>query len=1199
MPCLIAVFRSMFRCVLFSTLLALAAPAVLAATYTFRSDSYSWESTTTTLSWDRLCTSFPGDDDQATITFTGGFTFSFAGTAYSSVRVLANGSLQFGADTGFFRTYTNTTLPAGVPRASGACANTNTARALVVYWTDLNPSAAGSGGVTWQQKGTAPNRYVVVSWNAVYQYNTSTPYTFQVILYENGEFKYQYGNANATGSNATIGVQVSDSDYTLYAYNSGYNANGTAIRWSVASATATRLADYRFDEFTYNGTIGEVRDSSGNAHHGVRVGTEATTASGYICRGLSIPANVNSTALAVDTQVPPGAIIGNSGSLSFFVSSNVSWTSATAAMLMDATSSSTRPFYLMRNGGGALRFVVTDSAGTTLIATTAANSTGAGTWVHVAATWRLAAGSNQSTVRIYIDGALAATTTGTTNGTLEPSLPSLYAGDARGTGTPAGATTNSANGTLDELRLYNFEIGVAEIALDRANAHSCAPPVDHYELSLPTSGISCLASTVTVTACSDSGSPCSNRASSVNGTTAALAASGLATVTPLVTFDSTGQATATLSHPTAADGTVVSVTLSGEQTAASFPRQCCPNGASCAAANSCSITFNTAGFVVASAANGASTTVPAQTAGTGSAGYFLRAVQSNTSTGTCTAALTGSNTVDWAYQCNNPTTCSSGNRVTLTANAAGTIAANPNTGVSSTTSVAMTFDGSGNAPFSFKHSDVGQITLVAGKAASGSLLSALSGRSNAFVVKPAGFVLSGIRCSSYVAGQCATSAIATPGSNPAAASASGTAFLPAGASFSATVTAVNSSGVATPNYGRETTPEGVKLTANLVAPSGGNAATLTNPTAFGSFTAGVASGSTFQWGEVGIITLTPSVGDGDYLGAGDVTGTTSGNVGRFYPANFALSAGSATHRANLSCAPASTFSYLGENFRLAVTLTARNAGGGTTLNYGGSFAKFDPTAASAWNLAGVSGSTVFTTASTRLSLGAATGSWSSGVLTGATITAAALRASTPDGPFNASFGVAPTDSDGVALASFDLASVPSGSADRGTVATLPLRFGRLRLSNATGAADRPLALPASAQYWDGSSFVIHTLDSCTTVPASAVNFGNLRRTLTTADTAVSSPIALSSGLGSLKLAAPGGGRSGTADIALSLGSSATDVSCLQTWTPAAGDAATAGANLAFLRGAWCSASYAQDPSARATFGRQRDPGQTVYRRENF
>ena len=61
-----------------------------------------------------------GDDDKATISFTGGFRFRFAGTDYSSVRVLSNGMLQFGSDTGFYRNYTNTTLPAGPASARSA-----------------------------------------------------------------------------------------------------------------------------------------------------------------------------------------------------------------------------------------------------------------------------------------------------------------------------------------------------------------------------------------------------------------------------------------------------------------------------------------------------------------------------------------------------------------------------------------------------------------------------------------------------------------------------------------------------------------------------------------------------------------------------------------------------------------------------------------------------------------------------------------------------------------------------------------------------------------------------------------------------------------------------------------------------------------------------------------------------------------------
>ena len=138
-----------------------------------------------------------------------------------------------------------------------------------------------------------------------------------------------------------------------------------------------------------------------------------------------------------------------------------------------------------------------------------------------------------------------------------------------------------------------------------------------------------------------------------------------------------------------------------------------------------------------------------------------------------------------------------------------------------------------------------------------------------------------------------------------------------------------------------------------------------------------------------------------------------------------------------------------------------------------------------------------------------------------TITANAARATTPDGPFSASFGIAPVDSDGVAMAAFDLASASGGSNDRTAVGVLALRFGRLRLANAVGSQTRALALPVTVQSWTGTAFDTNALDSCTSVPAAAVSFGNLRRTLTIADTAVTgSSVALAAGLGRLTLSAP-------------------------------------------------------------------------------
>lgn len=723
-----------------------------------------------------------------------------------------------------------------------------------------------------------------------------------------------------------------------------------------------------------------------------------------------------------------------------------------------------------------------------------------------------------------------------------------------------------------------------------ALASALGPPVatvsiNHYQVQLPSTSISCAASTVTVTACTNASSPCTSPATTVNGQTATLATSaGTLSSTSLV-FNSAGVATATLRHPAAADGSSVSVTLSGESTAAAQPRRCCPDGASCSAANSCATTFRTAGFIFAASNGGASTTLPAQTAGTASATYFLRAVRTGTSTQACEAALTGAQNVDWGYECLNPGTCASSNLLQVNGGTATTVARNNSGSSSSRIAVAMTFDSAGSAPFSFTHADVGQLRLHASRAVGGATL---SGSSNSLVVRPARFALSDIR-------QTASPNTANPGASNAA----GARFIAAGEAFSATLTAQTSTGATAPSYGRESPAEGVVLNATLVQPSGGTAGTLANATIAGaSFSNGVATATTLAYSEVGIVTLTPAVADGDYLGAGAVSGTASGNVGRFVPARFAVSGGSVTHRSGLACSPASSFSHLGENFRLGLTLTAQNSSGATTTNYQGDFARFASGTPAGWRLAGISSGNAFTVDNARLSLGSSSGSWAAGVLA-ATLTAQVTRPGTPEGPHDASFGVAPVDSDGVATTGLNLATTaPFTTSDRASVATVALRHGRLRLASAIGPADRPLALQLAAQFWNGSAWAPNTLDSCTAVPASALNFGGLSGTLTTADTAALGAVTLNEGRAQLRLAAPGGGLRGSYSVALSLGATAANNACLQPWSPGTGDAATAGAQLGFLRGAWCGSGSDHDPAARASFGRASSDGHLVFRQEN-
>lgn len=548
---------------------------------------------------------------------------------------------------------------------------------------------------------------------------------------------------------------------------------------------------------------------------------------------------------------------------------------------------------------------------------------------------------------------------------------------------------------------------------------------NHYELSLPTSGIACLATPVTVTACANSSSPCTSAYAAASGKTATLAASGGTLGATTVTFNASGVATTTLAYPAATEGAVVAVTLSGEQTAASSPRKCCPDGANCFAANNCSTIFSTAGFIFSTAANGSVATIGNQIAGTRSAtDYYLRAVKSSTTTKACEAALTGSTAVNLGYSCSNPTSCTSGNYMNLT----------PYDGTTEKTtvgvpagggSVTLYFDANGNAPLKFNYLDVGSIAFSASKVAGGALLSSLSGTSNNFVVRPYALVLSGIKCTTASADYCGAGALAlgppkTPGDNPGATTAAGSpTFIRAGHPFSVTVTAQAEGGSATPNFGKETVPEWVKLTpalhtglgltanpsidrtttgginagsstltvadsvgyatADRIRVAGAGAAgadlvttvaavpsatsiTLSAPAAttvagaevnymFPAFSGGSATGSNFTWDEVGILTLTPAIGDGNYLGAGSVTGTASDPVGRFYPHHFSVDAALVT-RSDLLSKFASTTGAIDAGTSALTVASATGINIGHALRIAGAGSAGAPLGAIVANVAG-------------------------------------------------------------------------------------------------------------------------------------------------------------------------------------------------------------------------------------------------------
>ncbi|MDH3531990.1 MAG: hypothetical protein OEO82_03615, partial [Gammaproteobacteria bacterium] len=206
----------------------------------------------------------------------------------------------------------------------------------------------------------------------------------------------------------------------------------------------------------------------------------------------------------------------------------------------------------------------------------------------------------------------------------------------------------------------------------------------------------------------------------------------------------------------------------------------------------------------------------------------------------------------------------------------------------------------GQAVVTAKYKDVGRIRINVkdDSLAHPDLPNGIRGATAGFVVKPDHFELTNIEDS-----------LGNP--NPAAADAAGPAFVAAGEAFSVTATAYDAEGDVTPNYGQESIPETVRLTAGLVDPAAGDNPPLGMPTGFGPFAAGQAVGNSFSWPEVGIVTLLPSVGDGSYLDAGDVPGLASGNVGRFHAHHFTATLNTPTFATGCS---GGSFTYIGEVF---------------------------------------------------------------------------------------------------------------------------------------------------------------------------------------------------------------------------------------------------------------------------------------------
>jgi hypothetical protein len=155
-------------------------------------------------------------DDSTSGAIPIGFNFRFFANTYTQLAISSNGFLSF-----------NTAIGSGCCSGQTIPFVDSYQDIIAASWVDLNPSLGGS--ITYQTRGTMPNRTFVVSYSAVPFYSGAASITTQIILFEsNGHIQihttsqpepsfhtFTQGVENATGTTAYFISGRVAADYTL------------------------------------------------------------------------------------------------------------------------------------------------------------------------------------------------------------------------------------------------------------------------------------------------------------------------------------------------------------------------------------------------------------------------------------------------------------------------------------------------------------------------------------------------------------------------------------------------------------------------------------------------------------------------------------------------------------------------------------------------------------------------------------------------------------------------------------------------------------------------------------------------------------------------------------------------------------------------------------------------------------------------
>ena len=1137
-------------------------------------------------------------DDDGTAPINLGFNFAFGATVYTQVRINSNGRLQFGNNYCGYGTQTigpPPTYPYNYPNAS----MDNTMR---VYGADFCPNSAaangsptcpgypGSGRVTYATLG-APNRFVV-TWSQMPEWNSGgSLFNVQMILYETGDFVYQYKNiANVSQGVGQIGYQLSTTDYVVADITTINSIAYNSLRFFKPTPP---LAEYRLDECS--GTT--AADTSGNGYNGTLVGGMSVASTGRICTADSLDGSTGYIGLPANFPKLGSAV----GYTNFTIAS---WIKSTDASIGNQSiyvddQDVTNGFYISLGDGGAgtVRFFSHKVSPDNFDSPAVVSS---GNWYFVVATHDV--GATKRRLIIYdAGGNLVSDTSQTYTGVW---------GSAAGTAAIGGANNNPAfrfKGSLDETKIYSRVLADAEIAAIYANerlglqrdgslrfCQACNATLGNFNAFDTSTAAGSVSGVIRTKIAGTTLAASSGNIDVVSLNAGALSAfTGNTTVQFLDAHDNSGAMDAKGCRSSwtliAADAGLTAFTLAfAAQNRVSLPAKTPVNAwpevrvkiinASTPANYGCSndafairpsyinsvgaptrdtdwqTSGNTRSLNNMAASGGA---VHAAGKPFSLSGLTARNAGNATTTNYAgTPTLVPGNLVlpDPGYCTANGYTCLPGNFTAGTAFSGGVLATNN-----------ATYSEAGAFGWEVEDRDFANVD------AADSTRTQRYFRSNA-VINTGRFVPASYQFNFNVP------LLQTFGSACAARS-----FTYLGQPFgyavppSITVRAMN--GAATPaqtaNYlGATGNPNALWKLATSLAYSGGNCNAQDQGCAM------TRQSGTTRLAATYIYTPTPATALPGWATLDTVTApvsnaTLASNNNGSGSLGFGSTEKLAFYRA--SSAPLAPFT---ADISLALLLDdlseAATAGNPASINN-----------AVATVTGSIAGTTLTVTAVASGSLAVGRVISGTGVSAGTTITAV-LTGTGGIGTYTVSATQSVTSTTITAV-------VPAAiSFDSGNL----FRYGILRLDSAYGSELLPLRVPLRAMYWNTTGWVTHASDSCTSIPAGTIAIGNVKPPANPLAPTASLPVTLSGGQSTIVFTQGATKYVGSADIALNLTATTTDVSCNTTHPATAG-----GASLSWLQGKWggsiaCpSTLYDRDPSARVRFGSPKAP--FIYQRERY